>query len=130
MSTVPASSYSWSKNYGFFKTRHQFFGTPCIYNLILWYNQIGLPWFLNHGMFCSQGSCQQRNCSDIYYCRVLNKKHLQIFSNQFDHLLQFPEQMNLEFLISFFDTLLSDIWVKSSIHFGKIYTKCLTNQKN
>ena len=29
MSIVPASSYSWFENDGFYKKRHLFFGTPC-----------------------------------------------------------------------------------------------------
>ena len=29
MSIVPASSYSWFENYGFYKKRHLFFGTHC-----------------------------------------------------------------------------------------------------
>ena len=31
MSIVLASTYIWFKSYGFYKKRHQFFGTPCRY---------------------------------------------------------------------------------------------------
>ena len=45
MSIVPASSYSWSKNDGFYKKRHMFFGTPCSFLLAQIENTLKGDWW-------------------------------------------------------------------------------------